>query len=138
MTMNDTPINSDALSARLREYGQANPCNIGFALVCDMLADMPKEIACAYAERVRELPDARACEVADMLAAYAVAWNAEPPVAETYAAPIGPRADRCHADCGCDELATMVDLTTGLYYDPIYCAEHATPASVPLHITPAA
>ena len=89
MTMNDTPINSDALSARLREYGQANPCNIGFALVCDMLADMPEEIACAYADRVRELPDARAGEVADMLTAYAAAWNAEPPVVETYCAEHG-------------------------------------------------
>ena len=89
MTMNDTPINSDALSARLREYGQANPCNIGFALVCDMLADMPEEIACAYADRVRELPDARAGEVADMLTAYAAAWNAEPPVGEGYCAEHG-------------------------------------------------
>ena len=45
--------------------------------------------------------------------------------------------DRCNADCGCDEIATMVDLTTGGWYDPIYCAEHATPASVLLHSAPA-
>jgi len=87
-TTNDTPINSDALSARLRAHGAASP-SLTFALVCDMLADMPEEIACAYADRVRELPDARAGEVADMPTAYAAAWNAEPPVVETYCAEHG-------------------------------------------------
>ena len=57
-TTNDTPINSDALSARLRAHGAASP-SLTFALVCDMLT------------------------------AYAAAWNAEPPVAETYCAEHG-------------------------------------------------
>ena len=35
-------------------------------------------------DRVRELPDARAGEVADMLTAYAAAWNAEPHVGDDY------------------------------------------------------
>jgi hypothetical protein len=92
MTTTNTPSNGDELSARLREYGQENPCNTGFALVCDMLADMPEESACAYAERVREMPDARAGAVADMLTAYAAAWNAEPPVAEGYTGHSTPAA----------------------------------------------
>jgi hypothetical protein len=72
MTTTSTPINSAALSAALRAHGE-EASSMALRLVCDLLADMPEELACAYAGRVRELADARACKVADMLDAYRAA-----------------------------------------------------------------
>jgi hypothetical protein len=62
------PANSDALSARLRAMGQGG--GRSFALICDMLADMPEATAVLYADRVRDLLTVRqAAAVADLLAA---------------------------------------------------------------------
>jgi len=124
------PANSDALSARLREYGADNPCNTGFALVCDM----PDDVAVLYAARVRELPDTRAGEVADLLSAYRAALGDDDP--GEYPPRLPLPEDRCNADEGCDELATMFEERDGSG-DRIYCAEHAPAGCVPLHSTPA-
>lgn len=82
-TTSTTPTNSAALSAALRAHGEV-ASSMALRLVCDMLADMPEDLACAYAERVRALDTTVAHEVADMLDAYREAWNAEPPLAAEY------------------------------------------------------